>query len=132
MPKLVDGDDYTIVSPSEILTVLNHTLARGQIQGGVAQAIGWALMEECKWKDGVMENGQLTNYIIPTSSDVPPIGVDFLEVPYPHGAQGAKGIGELSIDGPAPAIANAVADALGVDTNVLPLTPERVMEAVER
>jgi CO/xanthine dehydrogenase Mo-binding subunit len=114
----------------EVGKVLNQTLARGQIQGGVTQAIGWALTEECKWKDGVMENGQLTNYIIPTSSDVPPIRVDFLEVPYPHGAQGAKGIGELPMDGPAPAVLNAVAEATGTDPRAVPLTPERLMEAM--
>jgi CO/xanthine dehydrogenase Mo-binding subunit len=114
----------------EVGKVLNQTLARGQIQGGVAQAIGWALMEECKWKEGVMENGQLTNYIIPTSADVPPIRVDFLEVPYPYGAQGAKGIGELPMDGPAPAVLNAVAEATGIDPRAIPLTPERLMEAM--
>ena len=114
----------------EVGKVLNETLARGQIQGGVAQAIGWALMEECKWNDGAMENGQLTNYIIPTSGDIPPIRVDFLEVPYRYGAQGAKGIGELPMDGPAPAILNAVARATGTDPRSIPLTPERLMEAI--
>lgn len=112
----------------EIGTVLNETLARGQIQGGVVQGIGWALMEECVWERGAMKNAQLTNYVIPTSCDVPPIGVEFLENPYPHGAMGAKGIGELPMDGPAPAILNAVADAVGVEPTVVPLTPERLME----
>ncbi len=110
--------------------VLNETLARGQIQGGVVQALGWALIEECKWRDGGMENAQLTNYIIPTASDVPPIRVDFLEVPYPHGAGGAKGIGELPFDGVAPAVANAIAEAIGGDPREIPLTPERVMDLV--
>ncbi|MFH1834439.1 MAG: molybdopterin cofactor-binding domain-containing protein, partial [bacterium] len=109
---------------------LNETLARGQIQGGVVQALGWALMEECKWREGAMENAQLTNYIIPTASDVPPIRVDFLEVPYPHGAGGAKGIGELPFDGVAPAVANAIAEAIGGDPREIPLTPERIMELV--
>ena len=114
----------------EIGKVLNKTLARGQIAGGVVQAIGWALLEECVWRDGAMANARLTNYIIPTAADVPPIGVHFLENPYPHGAQGAKGIGELPMDGPAPAIANAVADALGVEPDTIPLTPERLMELI--
>lgn len=112
----------------EVGKVLNDTLARGQIQGGVVQAIGWSLMEECRYRDGAMENAQLTNYIIPTSSDVPPIRVEFLECPYPHGAQGAKGIGELPMDGPAPAILNAVAAATGTDPCAIPLIPERLME----
>lgn len=116
------------VAVQEIGRVLHETLARGQIQGGVVQALGWALLEECKWRDGAMENAQLTNYIIPTADDVPPIRVDFMEAPYAHGAGGAKGIGELPFDGVAPAVANAVAAALGADPCDVPLTPERVMD----
>ncbi|HXF94466.1 MAG TPA: xanthine dehydrogenase family protein molybdopterin-binding subunit [Gemmatimonadales bacterium] len=115
------------VAVQEVGRVLNPTLARGQVQGGVAQGIGWALMEECQWKDGAMANARLTNYIIPTADDLPPIRVEFLEHPYPHGAQGAKGIGELPIDGPAPAVVNAVAAATGTDPRDIPLTPERLM-----
>jgi len=116
-----------IVAVQEIGKVLNELLARGQVQGGVAQAIGWALLEECRWKDGAMANAQLTNYIIPTSDDLPPIRVAFLENPYAYGAQGAKGLGELPMDGPAPAVLNAVAAATGADPCVIPLTPERLM-----
>ena len=96
------------------------------------QGIGWALMEECKWRDGAMANNQLTNYLIPTSDDVPSVRVAFLENPYPHGAGGAKGLGELPIDGPAPAILNAVAHATGADPRAIPLTPERLMELMDR
>jgi CO/xanthine dehydrogenase Mo-binding subunit len=116
------------VAVQEVGRVLNETLARGQIQGGVVQALGWALLEECKWVEGALENAQLTNYIIPTTADVPPIRVAFLEAPYPHGAGGAKGIGELPFDGVAPAVANAVASALGVDPTSIPLTPERLLD----
>jgi CO/xanthine dehydrogenase Mo-binding subunit len=119
------------VAVQEVGKVLNPTLARGQVQGGVVQGIGWALMEECKWRDGAMANNQLTNYLIPTSDDVPSIRVAFLENPYAHGAGGAKGLGELPIDGPAPAIVNAVARATGADPRVIPLTPERLMELLE-
>ena len=107
--------------------IINEDLARGQIQGGVVQGIGWALLEECRWADGAMANAQLTNYLIPTAADVPPIRVAFLETPYPFGAQGAKGLGELPLDGPAPAIVNAIADALGVEPTEIPVTPERLM-----
>ena len=116
------------VAVQEVGKVINPTLARGQVQGGVVQGLGWALMEECKVEDGAMINNQLTNYIIPTSVDVPPIRVAFVENPYPHGAQGAKGLGELPIDGPAPAILNAVAAATGADPRAVPLTPERLMQ----
>ena len=115
------------VSVQDVGTVLNETLARGQVQGGVAQGISWALLEECVWKDGAMENGQLTNYIIPTSEDLPPIRVEFVEFPYEHGAQGAKGIGELPLVGAAPAVLNAVAAATGRQPTEIPLTPERLM-----
>ncbi len=122
------------VAVQEVGSVINPVLARGQVAGGVVQGIGWALMEEFVWKDGGMANAQLTNYIIPTSDDVPPIRVEFVENPYPHGGKGSKGIGELPMDGPGPAIANAVAAALkefGVKAGRLPLTPERVMGEVE-
>ncbi|MCA9294245.1 MAG: xanthine dehydrogenase family protein [Phycisphaerales bacterium] len=119
------------VAVQDVGKVLHETLARGQIQGGVVQAIGWALLEECVWERGGMKNCQLTNYIIPTSDDVPPIRVYWMQTPYAHGAQGAKGIGELPMDGPGPAIANAIANAIGVEANVLPLTPERLMQMMD-
>ena len=116
------------VAAQDIGKVLNHVLAKGQVQGGEVQGIGWALMEECRYRDGAMINNQLTNYIIPTSDDVPPIRVIFEEHPYAHGGGGAKGVGELPMDGPAPAILNAVYDAIGVDARTIPLTPERLMK----
>ena len=124
--RLVD-----FVAVQDVGTVLDQTLARGQVQGGVVQGIGWALLEDCRLEDGAMRNHQLTNYIIPTSDDVPPIRVVFVENPWPGGPMGAKGLGELPIDGPAPAIANAVARALGADPCEIPLTPERVLALLE-
>src|SRR5258705_10454208 len=97
------------------------------MEGGVAQGIGWTFFERVVWRDGRMANAQMTNYIMPTSMDLPPIRVFFEEVPYKNGPAGAKGIGELPMDGPAPAIFNAVAQATGVDVTQLPLTPERLM-----
>jgi CO/xanthine dehydrogenase Mo-binding subunit len=115
------------VALQEVGRVLHPVLAAGQIEGGVAQAIGYALYEKVLWRDGCMANNQLTNYIIPTSVDVPPIRVFFEELPYAHGAMGAKGIGELPMDGPAPAILNAVENALGISFDHLPLLPEDVL-----
>ena len=122
-------DDFVAVQ--EVGRVINPTLAAGQIEGGVAQGIGWALYEDVVWRDGRMANAQMTNYIMPTSMDLPDIRVYFEEVPYLHGPGGAKGIGELPMDGPAPAIFNAIAHATGVDVRRLPLTPERLMAAAE-
>ncbi len=119
------------VAVQEVGRVIHPVLAAGQIEGGVAQGIGWALYENVVWRGGRMANGQMTNYIIPTAADVPPIRVHFFENPYPGGPGGAKGIGELPMDGPAPAILNAFEHATGVGVDAVPLTPEAVMEALE-
>jgi CO/xanthine dehydrogenase Mo-binding subunit len=120
----VTVDDF--VALQEVGKVLHPVLARGQIIGGVAQGIGFALYEKVIWQNGSMQNGQMTNYIMPTSADLPPIRVYFEELDNNHGAFGAKGIGELPMDGPAPAIINAVADALGVAFDFVPLLPEDI------
>ena len=119
------------VALQEVGKVINPVLATGQIEGGVAQAIGWAVSEDVVWCDGRMANAQMTNYIMPTSMDLPPIRVFFEEVPYPNGPAGAKGIGELPMDGGAPAIANAVAQAVSVHVGRVPITPERLMALCE-
>jgi CO/xanthine dehydrogenase Mo-binding subunit len=117
------------VALQEVGRVLNPVLAAGQIEGGVAQAIGFTLFENVVWKDGRMANNQMTNYIIPTPADIPPIRVYFEENPYAYGPGGAKGIGELPMDGAAPAILNAIENATGVGFNQIPLMPERLMTA---
>jgi CO/xanthine dehydrogenase Mo-binding subunit len=123
-------DDFVAVQ--EVGKVINPILAAGQIEGGVAQGIGLALYENVVWQQGRMVNGQMTNYIMPTSRDVPPIRVLFEEVPYGYGPAGAKGIGELPLDGTAPAIANAVAHATGADLRRIPITPEVLLEMLEQ
>ena len=102
------------VAVQEVGKVIHPVLAAGQIEGGVAQAIGMTLYEKVIWREGRMANGQMTNYIMPTSADIPPIRVFFEEHPYPFGPGGAKGIGELPMDGPAPAIVNAIENATGL------------------
>jgi CO/xanthine dehydrogenase Mo-binding subunit len=119
------------VAVQEVGKVINPVLAAGQIEGGVAQGIGFALNENVVWQEGRMVNGQMTNYIMPTSMDVPPIRVFFEEFPYGRGPAGAKGIGELPLDGTAPAIANAIAHATGADVTRIPVTPEVLMEMLE-
>lgn len=124
----VSVDDF--VALQEVGKVLNPVLAKGQIAGGVAQGIGFALYEKVEWREGRMQNAQMTNYIMPTSADLPPIRVYFEEQGNVHGAFGAKGIGELPMDGPAPAVVNAIADALKFPFNHVPLMPEDIFEAI--
>ena len=112
----------------EVGKVLHPILAAGQIEGGVAQGIGYAIYEKCVWQKGHMANNQMTNYIMATSADIPPIFVHFEETPTIHGAFGAKGIGELPMDGPAPAILNAIEHATGVSFAEIPLLPEDIFE----
>ncbi|HYA62508.1 MAG TPA: molybdopterin cofactor-binding domain-containing protein, partial [Candidatus Sulfotelmatobacter sp.] len=124
----VTVDDF--VALQEVGKVLHPVLAKGQIVGGVAQGIGFALYEKVIWEQGRMQNGQMTNYIMPTSADLPPIRVYFEELGNVHGAYGAKGIGELPMDGPAPAIVNAIENALGVPFDSIPLLPEDIFDAL--
>ncbi|MCU1251735.1 MAG: aerobic-type carbon monoxide dehydrogenase, large subunit CoxL/CutL-like protein [Edaphobacter sp.] len=129
----VDTTTYTATVTNfhtlqEVGKVLHPILAAGQIEGGVAQGIGYALYEKCLWQNGHLANNQLTNYIMPTSADIPPIHVSFEEVPSPHGPGGAKGIGELPMDGPAPAILNALEHATNIVFTEIPLLPEDIFE----
>jgi CO/xanthine dehydrogenase Mo-binding subunit len=131
----VDLTTYSVsvndfVALQEVGKVLHPVLAIGQIVGGVAQGIGFALYEKVIWQQGRMQNSQMTNYIMPTSSDLPPIRVFFEELGNVHGAFGAKGIGELPMDGPAPAILNAVEDAMEIRFDSVPLMPEDLFEAI--
>ncbi len=121
-------DDFVAVQ--EVGRVINPVLAAGQIEGGVAQAIGFTLFENVVWQNGRMINNQMTNYIIPTPADIPPIRVYFEENPYAYGPGGAKGIGELPMDGVAPAILNAMENATGASFNHVPLMPEALMETL--
>jgi CO/xanthine dehydrogenase Mo-binding subunit len=133
----VDLDTYEVqvadfAAVQEVGRVVNPVLASGQIEGGVAQGIGWGLWEEVRTDQGRMINNQMTNYIIPTSADLPRTRVVFLENPHPAGPGGAKGIGELPMDGPAPALLNALENALGpLRLDEVPMTPDRLLERCE-
>jgi CO/xanthine dehydrogenase Mo-binding subunit len=129
----VDRDTFEVkptafTSVHEIGKAIHPGFAVGQIEGGSAQGLGWAILEDVVMRDGRMANATLTNYIIPTSLDTPPMQIVLLENPYPHGPSGAKGVGEMPIDGPAPAVINALRHA-GFDLREIPATPERVMSA---
>ena len=114
----------------EIGKAIHPMMAIGQVEGGTAQGVGYALIEDVVMRDGRMANASLTNYIVPTPPDTPPIDTVILEKPYKHGPFGAKGVGEMPIDGPAPAVVNALRHA-GFDIRSIPATPERLMSAAK-
>jgi CO/xanthine dehydrogenase Mo-binding subunit len=134
----VDLDTYYVtvdnfVAVQEAGHIVNPVLAAGQIEGGVAQGIGYAVYENCVYREGHLANGRMTNYIVPTTVDTPPIIVEFIERDTPYGpGRGAKGIGELPMDGAAPAIANALRQALGTAINDIPAVPEVIHRYVSK
>ena len=117
-----------IVAAHDVGAAVNPTLVEGQIEGGIAQGLGLALMEE--YLPGRTEN--LHDYLFPTIGDVPEIECLLVEDPEPLGPYGAKGIGEPALIPTAPAILNAVHDAAGVRLRRLPILPHRVREAIEK
>jgi len=114
---------------SDVGKAIHPAMAAGQIEGGTAQGVGFALIEQVVMKNGAMANSQLTNYTIPTTLDTPEMDVVLVENPFPEGPFGAKGLGELPIDGPAPALVNAIR-SLGLDVREVPATPELLYSAI--
>ena len=116
-----------ITAAHDVGRAINPTLVEGQIEGGIAQGIGMALMEE--YLPGRTDN--LHDYLIPTVGDVPPIESILIEVPHPEGPFGAKGLGEHVLIPTAPAILNAIGDATGVQVTRLPVLPHRLLAAIK-
>jgi CO/xanthine dehydrogenase Mo-binding subunit len=110
--------------------VINPTTGEGQVEGGVVQGLGYALVEEHATKDGRILNDQFSNYIIPTTLDTPEIRSILVEHEFPWGPYGAKGLGETPIIAVAPAVTNAIHNAVGVRLHEIPATPERVWAAL--
>lgn len=114
---------------ADVGKAINPLMCLGQLEGGTLQSIGWALSEEVIWEGGRIVNPRMTNYIIPTALDAPRFETVLVEVPFEGGpGGGAKGIGELPMDGGAAAVAAAVEHATGLVMDSLPLTPERLFE----
>jgi 2-furoyl-CoA dehydrogenase large subunit len=119
--------DY--VSVHDAGRLLNPLIVAGQVRGGFAHGVGAALFERLVYdEDGNLVTGTFMDYLCPTAADLPALRMDHLETPSPFTALGAKGLGEGTTMSAPVAIANAVADALGVDEVELPLTPARVWE----
>lgn len=135
---VVEVDDETgkvdvidIVALYDAGKIVNPALAEGQSIGGTAMGIGYAIMEEIQLDKGVIKNQNLSNYIIPTSKDVPNIKTYFIEDLEETGPYGAKGLGEPVMLPTAPAIMNAIYDAIGVRIYDFPATCERVLQAIQ-
>jgi CO/xanthine dehydrogenase Mo-binding subunit len=110
---------------------VHPSYVEGQIQGGVAQGIGWALNEEYIYdRDGAMENAGFLDYRMPVASDLPMIETVLIEVPNPLHPYGVRGVGEVPIVPPLAAVANAMRSAMGVRFTELPLSPPRVLEKI--
>jgi len=114
------------VAAHDVGHAINPMLVEGQVQGGIAQGLGMALMEE--YLPGRTEN--LHDYLIPTMGDMPPVETLIIEAPDAHGPYGAKGLGEHVLIPTAPAILNAIYNASGVRIRHLPATPARVRAAI--
>ncbi len=126
----VDVKKYVAVS--DCGNIINPQIYEQQIQGAIAQGLGYALSEDLEVTNGAISNSDFSTYIIPTSADVPEITSIPVEIYETTGPFGLKGVGEIATNGPLPAVANAVADACGVRVFRSPLTPERVLHAMKQ
>lgn len=122
-----------IVAVHDSGRIFNPQMAAGGVYGGVAQAFGFAMMEQLGINNqGLLHGGTLLEYKMPTMLDVPELVADFVETEDPHGSYGAKALGEPPIVSVLPAIANAVYDAIGLRLDDAPFTPQKVLQAIEK
>jgi CO/xanthine dehydrogenase Mo-binding subunit len=125
--------DTLAVRPIKVTTAIDvgkaihPILCRGQIEGGTLQAVAWGYLEEIKLEKGHYMNDRLTNYIIPTSMDAPLFETIIVENPANEGPFGAKGVGEIPMDGGAPAVVAAIENATGIVVTRIPATPEQLL-----
>lgn len=126
-PRIVD-----VVTCQDVGRAIHPGIVEGQIQGGIAQGLGYAAFEEVQMHDGAMVNANFNRYIVPTAMDLPPIRVLLHESGQGAGPFGAKGIGEMPVDGAAPAYVSALAQALRTSFRELPVTPEAIAESFLR
>lgn len=127
----VDVDTYEVtiercVHAVDVGKAIHPIIVKGQIEGGTLQALGWGTLENVVYRDGRVANRRMTDCIVPTFADAPEIETILIEKPFSFGPHGAKGVGEIPMDGPAAAVANAIEDALGVAIDEIPAIPERI------
>jgi len=124
-------DVLRIVAAHDVGRAINKISVEGQIQGGIAQGVGWALTEEVELKDGQIKNPSFTEYLIPTALDMPEVTPLIVETYEETGPYGAKGVGEPALLPTMPAILNAIYNAVGVRITELPATPEKILKALK-
>ncbi|MFT7463816.1 MAG: CO/xanthine dehydrogenase Mo-binding subunit, partial [Pseudohongiellaceae bacterium] len=132
----VDPDTFTTTLREATMVVdvgrvIHPTLCRGQVEGGMLQALGHGLLEELTQRDGHPRQDRLATYIIPTSLDTPKMDIALLEHPAEGDSFGAKGVGELPCDGGAPAVVSAIENATALVVQEIPATPERLLQALQ-
>ena len=126
----IDVDSFTAIQDAG--RAIHPAYVEGQMQGGAVQGLGWALNEEYIYnEEGVMENAGFLDYRVPVTSDMPMIDTEIVEVPNPSHPYGVRGVGETPIVAQLAATSNAVRDALGFRINDLPLSPPRVVAAID-
>jgi CO/xanthine dehydrogenase Mo-binding subunit len=130
----VDLDSFEVavtrfLTTADVGKAIQPALVEGQLEGGALQAIGFAHLEVVQTEGGRTLQDRMATCIVPGTLDAPPMQVELVEVPYPHGPSGAKGVGELPMDGGAPAVLSAVEDALGLHLDRAPASPERLLAA---
>ncbi|MHC4876233.1 MAG: xanthine dehydrogenase family protein molybdopterin-binding subunit [Planctomycetota bacterium] len=120
-----------VTAVQDVGRLVHPIFAAGQVEGAVAQGLGWALLETTEWSRGSLQNGNMTDYAIPSALDVPPIRSVFLEHPHHRSPHGARGLGEAPLAGPAPAVANALRQAMQIECPQIPIRPEWILPAWE-
>ena len=133
----VDLDTYEVtierlIHAVDVGKAINPVIVRGQIEGATLQALGWALCERVSYQDGQVANSRMADCIIPSFVDAPEMETLIIEEPFDLGPHGAKGVGEIPIDGPAASIAGALEDALGVPFDEVPMLPENIAHALSK
>ncbi len=116
----------------DVGVAIDETIMQGQSSGGIIQALGYASIEKCELKNGAFMQHTMADYTIPTSLDFPKVETVFIDNPYKYGPSGAKGAGELVFDAAPPAYAEAVQNAIGKRIYDIPVTPEMIMEALNK
>ncbi|MGZ8566750.1 MAG: molybdopterin cofactor-binding domain-containing protein, partial [Actinomycetota bacterium] len=115
-----------IAIAEDVGTAINPQAVEGQIEGGIAQGLGLALLEEIQLSEGKIRNPSFTDYLLPTVADMPPVRIELFQTPHPDSPYGVNGVGELSVLSSTPAIANALRDATGLDLPRVPIRPDDI------